>query len=110
MAHFYVYETVDIPIKLKTENTEILKDYTEIVVSIVQKNPLVQIDKFTDEIGINVETNTLTIHLSQEETAKFYADKVAEVQVNIYYENTERDTSAKGTIDVLENLYKKQMP
>lgn len=101
MAHFYRFETVDIPIVLSPEG--VLDGYKHIVVSLKQRN--VQIDKNEDDIGIDMENNTLNIHLSQAETSQFSKGK-AEIQVNIYYETTERDTSAIANIEVLENLYK----
>lgn len=48
------------------------------------------------------------MHLSQEETGKFKQGPV-ELQVNFYYEDTERDTSTKVLIDAEDNLYKKVM-
>lgn len=101
MAHFYRFETVDIPIILSPEG--VLDGYKHIVVSLKKNN--LQIDKTEEEIGIDIENNTLNVSLSQEETSQFSKGK-AEIQVNIYYETKERDTSAIANIEVLENLYK----
>ena len=108
MARFYRYETVDIPLKLTPVG--VLENYSKIVVSIAQEG-MVQIDKSTSELSIDTETDTITLSLSQEETAKFAGGKegnprTAVIQVNIYYESTERDVSTTGTIEVYDNLYK----
>jgi len=108
MARFYRYETVDIPLKLTP--TGVLENYSKIVVSIAQDG-MVQINKTNNELGIDIETDTITLSLSQEETSKFAGGKegnprIAEIQVNIYYASTERDVSTTGTIEVYENLYK----
>lgn len=104
MAHFYVWETVDFPIHLTPK--EALQDYDHIIVSIGQGQVL--INKSDDELGIDVDEGLINIHLSQEETGKFVKGK-AELQVNIYYTSTERDTSVKAKIDVKDNLYKEVM-
>lgn len=61
-----------------------------------------------DVLGIDEETGIITMHLSQEETGLF-KEGVVELQVNIYYENTERDTSTAVLITAKDNLYKKVM-
>ena len=110
MAHFYKYETVDIPLKFTP--TGVLENYSHIVVSIGQKG-IVQIDKTEEDSGleIDVENDTIVLSLSQEETGKFTGgDSIsnkAQIQVNIYYDNAERDVSTVGTIDVYNNLYEK---
>lgn len=101
MAKFYRYETSEI--LLKFTPTGVLDDYRHIVVSISQKG-MVQIDKKENELSIDTEENTIVVPLSQEETGKF-APRQAIIQVNIYYDNSERDVSTTGTIDVLDNLY-----
>lgn len=108
MARFYKYETVDIPLKFTP--TGVLEDYSKIVVSILQSG-IVQIDKTEEDLLIDVNEDTITLSLSQEETGKFFGGQdtpsKAKIQVNIYYENKERDVSTVGTIDVYDNLYKK---
>lgn len=110
MAHFYTYETVEIPLVFEPEG--ILEDYRHIVVSLRQNSTGTQIDKSENELGIDVENNTISIYLTQEETAKFVGGdeqnpSYAQIQVNIYYENTERDVSGVKSIKVYNNLYKK---
>ena len=109
MAKFYRYETVDIPLKFTPAG--VLENYKHIVVSIKQENGT-QIDKNEDELDIDVNEDTITVSLNQEETGKFTGGNIetpkkAYIQVNIYYESTERDVSTLGTIDVYDNLYKK---
>ena len=109
MAHFYTYETVELPLTFTPSG--VLEDYKHIVVSIVQDD-LVQIDKTEDDLSIDVANDSIVINLTQEETAKFRggsekAPKTAHVQVNVYYNNTTRDVSIVKDINVYNNLYKK---
>lgn len=111
MASFYKYETVEIPLKFTPEG--VLNGYKHIMVSIVQ-NGIVQVDKSEEELNIDTEEDTITVLLSQEETGMFMGGDLqepitAQIQVNIYYENAERDVSTIGEIDVYNNLYSKVM-
>ena len=109
MARFYRYETVDIPLQFTP--TGVLEGYKHIIVSIAQ-NGMTQIDKNENDLAIDVYNDTITLSLTQEETAKFAggqegAPRKAKIQVNIYYNSTERDVSTVGEIDVYDNLYRK---
>ena len=103
MAGFYIYETETLSIRLNKDN--VLQDAKHIIVSIFQKSTETQINKNEDELGLDIENNIINISLSQEETAKFKIGE-ADIQVNIYYENTERDVSSKGKIEIRDNLYR----
>lgn len=108
MKGFYKYETVDIPLVF-TPN-EVLEGYKHIVVSIAQDKSVL-VNKKEDELEIDVPENKITVHLSQEETARFDGGDrnnpgKAKIQVNIYYNNSERDVSTVGMLDVYDNLYK----
>ena len=104
VASFYIWETVTWPILLTEEGTDasVLEGYKHIVVSLAQGN--VHVD-FMDPPA-DVSTGVVTIRLEQEQAGRFKPG-VVELQVNIYYEDTERDTSTKGFIEALDNLYKK---
>lgn len=108
MAYFYAWETKTLSIGLKNKqgeyDPEILNDYKEIIISI--KQPSCQID--IREVDVDTEQGILSIHLDQEQTSIFKKGK-ARIQVNIYYNNEERDTSVEGEIEVRENLYQKVM-
>lgn len=104
MAHFYQWETVDLPLKLSREGA--LNDVKSVVVSIKQGSNLIEQNEET--LGIDAENDTINMHLSQEETAQFKTG-AAYIQVNLYYENTERDTSAQASIEVKGNLHKELM-
>lgn len=108
MKGFYRYETVDIPLVF-TPN-EVLEGYKHIVVSIAQDKST-RVNKTEDDIDIDVAENKITVHLSQEETGMFDGGdrnnpRKAQIQVNIYYNNAERDVSTVGILDVYDNLYK----
>lgn len=102
MAFFYQYETVEFPLQLS--ESEALQDSTKVVVSLKQGGT--QLDKVNPDM--NKETGLITLYLNQEETALFKVGKV-DLQVNIYYENKERDVTTKAQISVLDNLYKQVM-
>lgn len=109
MAHFYTYETIEIPITFSPAG--VLENYRHIVVSIVQDD-IARIDKKDNDLSIDTAADTIVVSLSQEETAKFRggngnSPKKAHVQVNVYYDNTSRDVSIVKDIDIYDNLYKK---
>lgn len=105
MAHFYAWETVDLPLKLS--RTGALEDVKEVVVSLKQGKT--QIEKSGAELGLDTENDTINMHLSQEDTSQF-TPGTCYVQVNLYYANTERDTSTQASIEVRSNLHKELMP
>ena len=105
MFEFFIYETVDFSMKVTPK--EKIQNYDEIVVSLKQNE--IEINKRTDELGIDVENAIINMHLTQEETALFKKGD-AKLQVNIYYGDTERDVSYEVKIKVLNNIYKKIMP
>ena len=106
MAHFYTYETVEIPLKFTPSG--VLEGYRHIVVSLKQSST-VQINKTEDDLGIDIANDEIIVSLSQEETGQFNSDnpRKVEIQVNIYYTDTSRDVTCKAYIDVYDNLYKK---
>lgn len=109
MAHFYTYETVEIPLTFTPAG--VLEGYRHIVVSIVQDD-IARVDKKDSELSIDTANDTVVVSLTQEETAKFRGgndkqSKTAKIQVNVYYENTSRDVSIIKEISVYDNLYKK---
>ena len=107
-ASFYVYETVTFPIQLLDEEGEpsdALIGYEKVVVSL--KQGAVQVD--VSNPTVVVEDGTVTVRLEQEDTAKFRPGAVM-LQVNIYYDNHERDVTVQAAIEALDNLYKQVMP
>lgn len=100
MAFFYIYETVEFPLQLS--DTTALEGATKVVVSLKQGKT--QLDKINPEM--DVETGLISLYLTQEDTAMFKVGKV-DLQVNLYYENQERDVTTKAKIDALDNLYRK---
>lgn len=102
MAHFYTYETK--PLTISFTPSDVLDSYKKIVISFEQGGVLV--NKFEDDLEIDTENGKISLNLSQEETSKFHEGS-AKVQVNIYYDFSERDVSKKATIEVRDNLYKK---
>ena len=97
---FYIYETVTFPIHIL--DADALQDVDKIVVSLKQKT--VQLDKFDPDY--NEETNMINLYLTQEDTAMFKQGLV-DLQINIYYNDHERDTTKKTQLQALDNLYKK---
>lgn len=110
LASFFQYETATIPIKLTRKTAEegesVLDGYKSIVISLYQAGN--QMDKTGEALGVDIENDTITLPLSQEDTAMFQPGKVT-MQLNIYYDNTERDVSEQCELEVKKNLYKKVM-
>lgn len=112
MAYFFIYETVDFPLQLSFKDASIegkvLDNYSSVIVSLKQGSTL--LEKSGSDLGVDTENDIINLHLSQEETAQFKPNKQVTLQVNIYYEDTERDTSFESLIDVYDNLHKELMP
>ena len=102
MTTIYRYETATLPLKFTPSG--VLNDYEHIIVSIAQNET--QIDINEDNLTIDTANDTINVSLSQEQTGNLKIGK-ADIQVNIYYQNTERDVSTCGSIVILDNLYKK---
>lgn len=109
-AYFYIYETVDFPIQLSTEQDGegILKDVKDLIVSLKQNRVEVEKDITSPDIALDVENDIINFHLTQEDTSQFKEGDVY-IQVNILYDDEERDTSAKGKISAFDNLHKEIM-
>lgn len=104
MASFYIYETKTLHLKLS--RPEALENYKEIVVSLNQAKTNTQIDFSGDQLEVSVPDGLISLYLDQETTSKFSPGSVT-IQVNIYYQDKERDVSTTTTVKVLSNLYKK---
>lgn len=105
---FYQWETVDFPIKLEYSDGTggVLDGYKDVKATLSQAGIL--LTKGIDELGIDADNDIVNMHLSQEETARFVVGS-CELQVNIYYHDTERDVTTRGRIMVEKNLYKELM-
>lgn len=82
--------------------------------SVIIKQGLVGIEKRLEDMGIDVGEGTMTIHLSQAETGRLDGGtranpRTANIQVNLYYENGERDASYEAQVAVLRNLHDRAM-
>ena len=105
-AGFYIYETKPLTLRFKPDG--VLVNSKEIIVTILQGISGTLIEKTGADLAINLTDNTVTIHLSQEETASFQPG-TAQVQVNILYEDRERDTTVQAQIGVYDNLHREIM-
>lgn len=81
-----------------------LAGYSDVVASFKQAGKNIQLDIDTADLVINEDTGTITVNLTQEQTGMFTAGEVI-VQVNILFEDSERDATAQAKIGVLDNLY-----
>lgn len=106
-AFFYSYETADITIVFKDHT--VLENYSNIIISIRHLKTGRQIDLNAEEsCDIDHVGGTMILHLTQEQTGKF-AEGYVELQINILYDNSERDVTTKHEIKVYDNLHKKVM-
>ena len=111
MFSFFVWETVNIPMLLigKDDETGILNDCKDVVISFYQQGFLLEFYKDDANVGIDVENDKLNVYLGQEQTGMFKPDVIITVQVNVLYENAERNTTCTGAIRPLANLHRKIM-
>ena len=111
MAGFYQWETDNFEIILEDDDGNpvpgVLDDVKEVVVTIKQGD--IEEIWFTDDLGLDTANSVINLPLSQTQTGRFEGDKTAKIQVNILYNDSERDVTAKGKIDVYDNDYKKEM-
>ena len=111
MFSFYVWETVNIPMLLigKDDETGVLNDCKDVVISFYQQGFLLEFYKDDANVGIDTENDKLNVYLGQEQTGLFKPNINITVQVNVLYEDSERDTTATGMIRPLLNLHKEVM-
>ena len=109
---FYQWETKTY--KLTIEGAENpLDGWEQVIVSVGQNNKEVvrfsTINGGDSDEGIEVEgLDTIYIHLSQQQTGKFKVGK-ANIQVNVYYTDSERDTTVEASVQVKNNLHRRVM-
>ena len=108
---FYAFETVDFPLQLTAEDfSPVLDDVKNVVISLAQQNTvIVEKDMSSNDVSLDTENDIVNLHLTQEDTGAFAPNIDAEIQVNILYNNSLRDTSARGLIAVKPNLHNKTM-
>lgn len=101
----YTYTTPSFTISFKEAG--VLTDYEKIVVSLKQDG-VAQIDK--NDLEVDLENETITVVFTQEDTGKLDGGSpeeptTANLQVNIYYEDEDRNCTSIQTLDVIDNLY-----
>lgn len=106
MTYFYAWETVDLEIGL--EDAEALQNLDTVCVSIAQGYRYTTTVVNIEDVGIDDNEGTITVHLDQEDTGKF-REGIAVVQVNFYYTDSERDTTEQAVIEVRDNLLRRVM-
>ena len=101
---FYCWETYPLTITVRNEGA--LDDAAQIVVSFAQAGN--HVDLTGDRLAVDAANGTIQLTLTQAETGIFAPGNVA-VQVNVLYEDSERDTSGQATLTALDNVYRKEM-
>lgn len=107
MPFFYVWETVDFPIALTREDggTGIMENCKDVIISLEQDGVLLEKSRESPDVSIDTENDIINLHLSQEDTGCFKPGRGVIIQINILYEDTERDTSVQATIEARRNLH-----
>ena len=108
MTSFYIFETK--PLTLNIRPKGVLIGYKDIVVSFRQthRKGTALVERFTDDLTIDVDKGQIDLTLTQKDTARF-APGVVTVQVNILYDDAERDVTTTQQIRALDNLHKRVM-
>ena len=112
MPFFYAWETVDFPIQIKAEDgtTGILTGLSNLIITMLQgSGKIVEKDLSSPDVAIDTENDIINLHLTQEDTGTFTPEIYADIQVNFFYDNSERDTTAEAKIFVKRNLHAKVM-
>ena len=108
---FYIWETYPLTITVSDADAQHgdpspLVDVDSVVVSFRQGTKSVHLSG--NRLSLDASDGTIGLELSQAETGKFVQGTV-DVQVNLLYEDSERDTTAMGVLEARDNLYKKVM-
>lgn len=107
MANYYQWTTHTLTMEI---DSEALKDYSQIILSVksgsVKKNLF--LDETHHDIAINDEGNAIIWELGQEDTAQFKTGM--DMQINIFYQNGERNATEHFQFKFDKNLYEKTMP
>lgn len=110
-AGFYIWETKPITFALTRcgEPAEgALDDYKDIIVTISQAIGNVTVEKTGADLDVDPVAVTVGAYLTQDETGKFSVGE-ALVQMNILYEDSERDVTCQRAIEVWDNLHRRAM-
>lgn len=107
---FYQWETATLTIHIGGVK-DVFVDTRDIVFSIMQGATELAFHKA--DLVIDEENNLVSAHLSQEDTGKFRVGPngrgKASVQLNVFYDDAERDATGEGEITILRNLYRQVM-
>lgn len=85
-----------------------LTGYKNIIVSLRHARKEKQLNFDSSAITVNEDAGTISLDLSQEQTAFFPVGEVT-VQVNVLFDDNARNVTAQESIMVLENIYDEVM-
>lgn len=109
---FFQWETKSFEVLIEGAEAP-LQNWKQVIVTLGQNkkakvNLCTSVDAPNPYLEVIEAEDKLVVHLSQEDTGLF-KEGMCTIQVNIYYEDTERDTTFDETISVYGNMYKKRM-
>lgn len=121
LAEITTWTTAELDFVLRDETGEVpeglFDGLSEAVVSIVQGNVQgnAKLEKRGEDVGIDIENATLHVRFDQRETAKLQGGtrakpKTADTQVNLYYEDTNRNATYETQLNVYRNLHPQRLP
>lgn len=109
-AEWFQWETVDLTVRLVDEEwepaPEALEGVQDMVFTVAQGNK--KLNVFLNEMVVDYTEGTVTIHFSQTMSGSLNPGH-ADVELNVLYEDGERDASYWGEVFINENLFKKVM-
>lgn len=106
MAGFYIWETKTLYLQLKPETA--LDGFKDVIVTLAQEWSGIKVEKLTSDLVIKEDVGQINVHLTQKETGQFVPGKVR-IQVNLLYNDSERDTTVQGVVEARDNLHRKVM-
>lgn len=117
-AEIFVYATEELTFELRTAEGEkpvgIFDGIKEAIVTLSQGGGAIEKRLSDGEIGLDDEQAAVNVRFRQEDTARLQGGtsekpKSADVQVNLYYHNTDRDVTHEAKVPVYRNLHAKRM-
>ena len=103
LTNFHSWETPDLELTITPAGS--LTGYSDIIVSIQQGSYILHLH--ADDLV--VDEDKIFVTLTQEQTGKFKGEAMADIQVNVLYDDDTRVATNWGNILIKPNLYRRVM-
>lgn len=118
MAEIFAFSTDELSFELRDAEGEkpegIFDGIKEVIVTLSQGGDPIEKKLSDGGIGLDDEDASVNVRFDQDDTALLRGGtldkpRTADIQVNLYYQNTDRDVTHEAKIPVYRNLHPKEM-